>query len=184
MNKKTEITNKKIYDAFKKVLQEKNYDEINVQDILNLSGVSRSTFYAHFKTKSDLLHSICSNIFDHVFSHSLQEEKSHDFSKASIFEYKHFITHIFYHLYDEKELIAAIFSSESKGVFVNYMRSALKPLAEICIKSNYVTKKDIPQELQVSSMIECFIALIQYWIDTMFETIPETLTDYFLKMVS
>ena len=53
MNKKTEITNKKIYDAFKKVLQEKNYDEINVQDILNFSGVSRSTFYAHFKTKSE-----------------------------------------------------------------------------------------------------------------------------------
>ena len=184
MNKKVENTNKKIYDAFKKALEQKNYSDINIQDILDLSGISRSTFYAHYKTKSDLLHSISSNIFDHVFSHSLQEEKSHDFSKASIFEYRHFITHIFYHLYDERELITAIFSSESKEIFVSYLRNALKPLAEICINSNFVSKKDIPEEIQVSSMIECFIALIQYWINTNFETIPETLTNYYLKMIS
>lgn len=184
MNKKKLNTKEKIYGAFRLVLQEKKYADINVQDILDRSGIARSTFYAHYKTKDDLLHSICSTIFEHVFSHSLSEEKSHDFSKASIFEYKHFITHIFYHLHDEKELIFAIFSSESKSVFVDYLRTALFPLAEICIKSNFVPTKDIPEKIRVASAVENFIVLVQYWIDEGFATVPEILTEFFIKMNS
>lgn len=34
---------------------EKDYREITVQDLLNRSGIARSTFYAHFRDKEDLL---------------------------------------------------------------------------------------------------------------------------------
>ena len=123
MNKKLSKTNEKIYKAFEKVLYTKNYNEIRIQDILDQSGIARSTFYAHYRTKEDLLRSICITIFEHVFSHTLEEEKSHDFSKSSIFEYKHFITHIFYHLHDEKQLILAIFLSKARTSFPNTCES-------------------------------------------------------------
>ena len=35
-------------------LVEKPFDDITVQDVLNRAGVSRSTFYAHYRDKSDL----------------------------------------------------------------------------------------------------------------------------------
>ena len=182
MNAKRATTGQKIYDAFRRVLVEKSYADINVQDILNASGIARSTFYAHYKTKDDLLHSICSDIFEHVFSHSLQEEKSHDFSKASIFEYKHFITHIFYHLHDEKDLIAAIFSSESGSVFAEYLRTALRPLAEICVKSEFVPRKKVPEEVQIRAAVENFIVVVRYWLDTSFAPSPEILTEIFIAL--
>ena len=122
MHKKINATTEKIYDAFAEVLLEKAYADVRIQDVLDKSGVARSTFYAHYKTKEELLKSICSTIFGHVFSHSLAEEKSHDFSKSSIFDYKHFITHIFYHLHDEKTLVHAILLSQSKDIFLNYLR--------------------------------------------------------------
>lgn len=125
MHKKINATTEKIYNAFAEVLLEKAYADVRIQDVLDKSGVARSTFYAHYKTKEELLKSICSTIFGHVFSHSLAEEKSHDFSKSSIFDYKHFITHIFYHLHDEKTLVHAILLSQSKDTFLNYLRGEL-----------------------------------------------------------
>lgn len=117
MHKKINATTEKIYNAFAEVLLEKAYADVRIQDVLDKSGVARSTFYAHYKTKEELLKSICSTIFGHVFSHSLAEEKSHDFSKSSIFDYKHFITHIFYHLHDEKNACSRHFAFAKQGHF-------------------------------------------------------------------
>ena len=68
MNKKIEDTNEKIYNAFSEVLLLKDYNDVRIQDVLDKSGVARSTFYAHYKTKEDLLKSVCTTIFSHVFS--------------------------------------------------------------------------------------------------------------------
>lgn len=114
MHDKINSTTQKIYDAFAAVLLEKNYKDVRIQDVLDKSGVARSTFYAHYKTKEDLLKSICSTIFGHVFSHSLEEEKSHDFSKSSMLDYKHFITHIFYHCTTKANCCMQFFSRKAR----------------------------------------------------------------------
>src|SRR5512140_3511261 len=46
-------------DAFMKLLQEKGFQAVTVQDIAEKAGVNRATFYAHFADKYSLLdHSI------------------------------------------------------------------------------------------------------------------------------
>lgn len=182
MHKKINATTEKIYNAFAEVLLEKSYADVRIQDVLDKSGVARSTFYAHYKTKEELLKSICSTIFGHVFSHSLAEEKSHDFSKSSIFDYKHFITHIFYHLHDEKTLVHAILLSQSKDTFLNYLRGELAEFATACVENNFVTGKNLPKSLKVNSIIENFVLLVEYWNETAFTDTPERLTEYFLIM--
>lgn len=182
MNKKISATTEKIYNAFAEVLLEKEYSDVRIQDVLDKSGVARSTFYAHYKTKEELLKSICSTIFGHVFSHSLAEEKSHDFSKSSIFDYKHFITHIFYHLHDEKTLVHAILLSQSKDIFLNFLRGELREFATACVENNFVTGKNLPKSLKVNSIIENFVLLVEYWDETSFADTPERLTEYFLIM--
>jgi AcrR family transcriptional regulator len=52
---RTERTRDKLGDALIALLQEKPFDDITVQDVLDRAGVGRSTFYAHFKDKDDLL---------------------------------------------------------------------------------------------------------------------------------
>lgn len=182
MDKRITQTTEKIYNAFADVLLEKEYGDLTIQDVLDKSGIARSTFYAHYKTKDDLLKSICTSIFGHVFSHTVEEEKSHDFSKSSIFDYKHFITHIFYHLHDEKTLVHAILLSQSKDTFLNYLRNGLREFANACVDNNFVTKNDLPKELKANSIIENFVLIVEYWDHTAFQSTPETLTDYFLLM--
>jgi len=44
-----------IVDAFVALIKEKGFDELSVKDITRLADINRSTFYAHYQDKYDLL---------------------------------------------------------------------------------------------------------------------------------
>jgi AcrR family transcriptional regulator len=48
-------TKQRLKDALSELILEKGYDRITVQDVIDRADVGRSTFYAHFETKDDLL---------------------------------------------------------------------------------------------------------------------------------
>ena len=47
-------TRDRLGDALVEILLEQTLDEISVQEILDRAGVSRSTFYSHFRDTNDL----------------------------------------------------------------------------------------------------------------------------------
>jgi len=182
MDKREQKSLEAIYNAFRKVINKKDYESITVQDIIDSANISRSTFYAHFKQKDDVLNSICEDIFDHVFSASLHKEKDHDFSQASIFDYKHLITHIFYHFLDEKELIHAILSSQGKNLFIKHLSNRIQGLAKACVSSKLIYKNNVPEDLQIHQLGESFIGLLIYFVMTDKEIKPEQMTDYLFDL--
>ena len=182
MDKRIAKTNAAIYAALAELLKEQDFAELSVEDILQRSGVSRSTFYAHFKTKGDVLDSISRNIFDHVFSHGLSREHSHDFSHASIFEYESFFTHILYHLQDEKELIRSILSSSCKERFFKDLREKMSDLTYHSLHEGIFARKEVPEDFQVRAIVESFLSLIEYWFQTNLGESPEKMTSYFIAL--
>jgi AcrR family transcriptional regulator len=48
-------TQKLLHGALISLALEKNYDSITIQEILDRADIGRSTFYAHFKGKDELL---------------------------------------------------------------------------------------------------------------------------------
>lgn len=48
-------TRAQILDAFARLLTERAYDELTVQDVLDRAQVGRTTFYGHFRSKEELL---------------------------------------------------------------------------------------------------------------------------------
>ena len=52
---KSRETNEKIFQAAKRILQKKGYEELSIKNICEEAGVSNGSFYHHFKTKDDLL---------------------------------------------------------------------------------------------------------------------------------
>ena len=54
-----------------------------MQEIIDEANIGRSTFYAHFETKDELLRSMCTDIFHHVFTEQLPQEADHDYSAGS-----------------------------------------------------------------------------------------------------
>ena len=172
----------RIYRGFGECLKEKDFAEISVEDILKKANVARSTFYAHFKTKDELLDSLLDNTFHHVFSHSLQQEETHDFSKESILDYKHLFTHILYHLRDEKELISIILNSSCKDRFLEELRRLVRPLVERSINEGAISNKGVPIELAYDASVNLFVTLVQYFFREDCKLAPEQATEYFFAM--
>ena len=48
-------TKKSIEDAFLSLIKEKSFTDITIKDLCDKAMISRSTFYAHYKDKYDLL---------------------------------------------------------------------------------------------------------------------------------
>ena len=180
MDKREEKTINKIHSSFVNLINQKDYDSITIQDILDDSNISRSTFYSHYKTKDDLLLHVSNHIFEHVFSKTLEEEKTHDFSKDTFFNYRHLIEHIFYHVRDEKELFKGIMKSNGTKIFMIEFRKQLFKLVD-SYYSNYPYNGRVPLELKKSLAVENFIVILNYWIDNDLKESPEDVADHFMN---
>lgn len=62
--KKLSLAQKAIRPAFLSLLKSRNFYSIKTSEIIKTSGVSRSTFYAHYKDKFDLLEKIQNDFLD------------------------------------------------------------------------------------------------------------------------
>lgn len=61
-DRRSQRTYNLVSTAFAELLSEKPYEDIFVQDILDRAGIGRTTFYAHYFDKEDLLESMTEQI--------------------------------------------------------------------------------------------------------------------------
>lgn len=125
MDRRQRKTRQAVFQAFTRLLAVKSYASITVQEIIDEADIGRSTFYSHFETKDDLLKELCSEIFRHVFSDDLTKERTHDFSGSSG-DIRMEITHILYHLQENRSYLRGILSCESGEIFMGYFKEHLR----------------------------------------------------------
>jgi AcrR family transcriptional regulator len=65
-DRRVQKTRKLLQDALIELVAEKGYEAISIREILDRANVGRSTFYAHFQDKDQLLHSILDRL-DELF---------------------------------------------------------------------------------------------------------------------
>jgi AcrR family transcriptional regulator len=63
-DRRSQRTQRIIHEALMALIQEKRYDAITVQDIIDRADVGRSTFYAHYQDKEDLMASLLTHMMD------------------------------------------------------------------------------------------------------------------------
>ncbi len=66
MDKRIEKTYDKIQHAYSRLIINKDYDDITVNDICNEAKIKRPTFYNHFSDKDDFLSKIFKYRFDNI----------------------------------------------------------------------------------------------------------------------
>lgn len=184
MDRRMQKTRAGIFSAFNRLLSRKSYTKITIQEIIDEANIGRSTFYAHFETKDDLLKAICQNLFDHIFSDDLQAEETHDFS-LSKGQSNSLLTHILYHLKDDEKNLHGLLGSENSDLFWNYIRQQFSRFIKNYIL-NVRTEKSlhIPDELLNSHIAGSFIELVKWWMKNGMEESPEELEKYFEMLIS
>ena len=176
MDRRQKKTRQAVYKAFTGLLERKSFSNITVQEIIDAADIGRSTFYAHFETKEDLLSALCTEIFDHVFSEELSRESTHDFS-AGKHDLREEITHILYHLRDSSGYIRGILSSESGEVFMRYFKEHLE---RVFAGEPWEADPAIPRDYLLHHMVCDFSETVRWWMGHDGYT-PEQIADFFLR---
>ena len=179
MDRRQLKTRSAIFQAFSKLLEKKHFNNITVQEILDEANVGRSTFYAHFETKDALLREMCTDIFNHIFSQELHSESSHDFS-SSDHGLKEKITHLLYHMKDNKGNVQGVLSGESGELFMRYFKEYLREMFEQYPQS---IRQNIPREFALNHLVGSLAEAVKWWIAGRMEMPPEELADCYLKLI-
>lgn len=175
MDRRQKKTRQAVYNAFTQLLEKKSYSNITVQEIIDEANIGRSTFYAHFETKDELLRELCTEIFEHVFSEALEKEQTHDFSQSSG-TLDSEITHILYHLRDNRRYIRGILSSESGELFMRFFKEYLERLFEGALSEKI---SEIPREYLLNHMVCDFAETVRWWMRNDSYS-PEEISRFFL----
>lgn len=175
MDQRMKKTRQSIFDAFIRLLEQNKYTEITIQQILDTANISRSTFYAHFETKVDLLEAICQELFEHIF----------DTTEGNIEQsLNQKIIHLLGHFRDNRQGISTLFKSEYNSIFLLFLRGQLMVhIVSPQLSPTLVEKLDVPVSYLQEHIVGCFIETLTWWIkNEMIET-PEQVSSYYLKLV-
>lgn len=175
MDRRQRRTRSLIFTAFTALLEKKTYTSITIQDIIDEADVGRSTFYAHFETKDELLKALCTDIFEHVFSEDIMSEEKHDFSHHGTFKDR--VTHILYHLKEKQQSIKGLFSGECGEIFLRYLKEYLYTMFD----RHITVREDIPRDYALDIAVSTFAETVRWWLKGHNGYTPEEMTEYYFN---
>ncbi len=179
MDRRQQKTRQAIFEGLSRLLKRKSFHSLTVQEIIEEANIGRSTFYAHFETKDELLRALCGDIFNHVFAEHRDREMSHDFSEPS-YDLEERITHVLYHLRDSKEEIRALLMGESSELFLDYFKTCLPALFDGILES---AKSRFPESFLQNYLTGSFADTVKWWVREDMKMEPEEVADCYLSVV-
>lgn len=183
MDRRQRKTREAIFHAFTDLLSQKDYMHITVGEIIEKADVGRATFYSHFETKDFLLKEFCEELFCHIFDVASGENHKH----RHIFECEgsdSVFLHLFRHLQKNDNNILVLLSSQNNELFLGYFKEYLRLLigSQLC---QFENRKDneLPESFWEDHIVCVLIDTLKWWIDHGLKESPETITEYFYKVV-
>lgn len=177
MDARVRRTRDALGDALVALIQEKAFDTITVQDVLDRAGVGRSTFYAHFSNKDDLLMSDADEFFESI-SMALSVYNDRSERVAPVHEF-------FKHVGEMREFFDALIKSGkvhenlelARGHFA---RGIERRLAELP-RGRGIPASDRPA--LAFAHAGALLSLLTWWLDHGMRESPEHMDELFHRLV-
>lgn len=180
-NKKTDArvrrTRDALGDALVALMQEKPFDTITVQDVLDRAQISRSTFYSHFSDKDDLLMSDAEDFFEAI-SMALS---AHGDKSDRVFPVSEFFTH----LSDVQPFFKALVKSGKYQENMELARGHFARGIERRLSELPRSKSIPPTQLPAIAFIHAgaLLSLLTWWLDRGMRESPQEMDELFHRMV-
>lgn len=181
MDRRQQRTRRAIFDAFGSLLASKSYSTITVKDIIDKADIGRTTFYAHFETKDELLKELCTELFKHIIDSAADCSHTHglysnDDAPKSVF------CHLLQHLQKNDNNILGLLSCESNGIFFNYFRESLNKLIGKIFTDKQLNKNN-NRDFIINHISGSFVEMVIWWIDGGLKLSAEELDELFRSVI-
>jgi AcrR family transcriptional regulator len=161
-------------DALVALLQEKNFDEISVQNVLDRAGVGRSTFYVHYRDKNDLFLSDVEDFFE-LCSSLLKRHHARPERLLPVHE-------VFTHIREVREFYAAVVRSGKIHDVEALGREFFARSIEERLRAAGVKMEPVQRSAEAHALAGSFFSLLAWWIDKGMNADPKEMDTLFHRM--
>lgn len=173
-------TKKILFESLLKLMKNRNFEKIKISDICEESLVNRSTFYAHYQDKYELL----IELFEEEKKLLLKDLEDNDniiFSKEYLME---LLSILIDHLDENKEMYEAILANNRNGILIDFLIDAIERDASERLKNNNgIIDSDIPLDIVVKFYAGGLINIVITWITKKEKYSKEELLSYIDKLI-
>jgi AcrR family transcriptional regulator len=164
-------TRKALKEALTDLILEEGYEGVTVQDVIDRADVGRSTFYAHFVDKDDLLMAILADL--DVPAPDASSWNPHDPAFGWTLE-------LFRHFGSGKRLFKAVASSQSGALARRETTQRLERLAHAELSRLKAGRKldSFKLETVVRFLVGTFIGFMDWWMREENEHLPAEQVDH------
>ena len=177
IDRRVERTRTALYDALVRLIRERPYDEISVQEILEAANVGRSTFYAHFTSKDDLLARSLDRLKALLTAVAAEEESARGDPRE---EARAVSRALFTHIADHRDIQLALAGGRGEPIVRNAINRAV---ASAVRGLPLEAPPGLPRELAVEFVVSTFGTVLRWWLDRHPELAPAEADALLLRLV-
>jgi AcrR family transcriptional regulator len=167
-------TRDKLGDALIALMQEKDFDDITVQNVLDRAGVGRSTFYVHYRDKNDLFLSDVEDFLE-LTSSALKRQ---DANPRRLLPVAEFLGHI----RDVREFYGALVKSGKVNDVMALARGFLARSIDERLQLAGVAVEPPQRSAWAHALAGSFFSLLDWWIDKGMKTDPREIDEIFHRL--
>ncbi len=176
-DRRTQRTQRTLQDALIDLLKVKHYDAISVKDIIEKANVGRSTFYAHYQTKDDLLKSGFERVLDMLLEQVVFDETSRNLTLDT--------APLFRHAQSHAELFHTLAWGSGFEVITTQGQAALgekfhQRLSQLVSAERQPT---VPLSALSYSLSGSLLILLKWWLENDMPGSPEYIDGIFQQLV-
>jgi len=177
VDRRIERTRQLLQEALIAVILEKGFEAATVQDVIDRANVGRSTFYAHFQDKEDLLLSR----FEHLRAEFEKHLLSASVTSTSPWELS---LSMFQHAEGQRQLYKALAGKQGGNVVIIYIQKYLASYLSEHLKQQLKKRKNpFPYEILSHYIASSFISLLTWWLDTDSTYSSEQMNNFYRQLV-
>lgn len=168
-------TQKALEDALIALILEKGYEAVTVQDISERANVGRSTFYAYYDYKDELLLSQLDKL-DGAFSDAVVRSLFEDGDGDG-----HGALALFQNVQANRRVVKAMLGRQSGALIADHLYGRLRPRVEAHMRSQLTSAQAdaVPVDLIAHHMVCSLLTMIGAWLDSKSPLSPEQMDALF-----
>ncbi|PWV95555.1 TetR family transcriptional regulator [Paenibacillus cellulosilyticus] len=154
-----------IFDALLAIMQKQSYAEISIVDIADKANINRSTFYAHFVDKEDLLEQMITHNLE-LLKESIRGAESYNLSESAVNEPDPIYLALFQHAFEYSLFYRVMLLQTTEGGFRQKLQEALRSsFFQRLTKLGLEQKLHVPQELLLDYVSLSSCGVLERWLD-------------------
>lgn len=161
MDRRAARTRRSLHRALMSLILRKNYADITVQNIIDEADIGRSTFYAHYTGKEDLLRTGFEVLRAELAGVQRTAQAKDEGSRPEPFG---FSLAMFEHAAGYADIYRALVGGRGGLVAINEIRRVLSDLVKAEL-SGIRDDRELAQELRIRFVVDTFLTVLTWWLE-------------------